>query len=639
MDIHEILKKYWGYDNFRPLQEDIIKSILDGNDTLGLMPTGGGKSITFQVPGMAFESGVTIVVTPLISLMKDQVDNLKRHGIKAVYFHSGMSSSESRKAWEKLINGRSRFLYIAPERLQNDRFMLELRNIEIRLIVVDEAHCISQWGYDFRPSYLNIKSLRKIKPGIPVLALTATATPEAAQDIMHQLEFRNANYFRKSFVRDNISYIVRSSDTKIHDVLHILSRTSGTSIVYVRSRRRCREIAEFLLSADISATFYHAGLDFCIKEERQNAWQSGAVRVMVATNAFGMGIDKPDVRVVIHFDLPPSLEEYYQEAGRAGRDGLPSFAVVLASGNDKAVMHRRITEAFPERKIIKKTYERICNFLHVSIGEGYDSVKEFDIEKFCRTFEIQERQCRASLRLLSQAGYIHFIEDPDSRSRLKIICEREELYDVHDISENADRVLAATMRLYTGLFTDYVYIREQEIAFRIQVSENSVYEAMLELARRKIISYIPHSGIPMIYFPTAREETSSLLIGKDIYEQRKNAMTVRTESMLDYTFSSKNCRVQRMLAYFGETDSGKCRKCDVCRNNNKSTSQSRIKEQDALEKILGFVKSRPSGTTLAAIEMFCGKDTASTASIVSFLCNEGFLTCQNNIYHINPSVK
>lgn len=639
MDIHEILKKYWGYDNFRPLQEDIIKSILDGNDTLGLMPTGGGKSITFQVPGMAFESGVTIVVTPLISLMKDQVDNLKRHGIKAVYFHSGMSSSESRKAWEKLINGRSRFLYIAPERLQNDRFMLELRNIEIRLIVVDEAHCISQWGYDFRPSYLNIKSLRKIKPGIPVLALTATATPEAAQDIMHQLEFRNANYFRKSFVRDNISYIVRSSDTKIHDVLHILSRTSGTSIVYVRSRRRCREIAEFLLSADISATFYHAGLDFCIKEERQNAWQSGAVRVMVATNAFGMGIDKPDVRVVIHFDLPPSLEEYYQEAGRAGRDGLPSFAVILASGNDKAVMHRRITEAFPERKIIKKTYERICNFLHVSIGEGYDSVKEFDIEKFCRTFEIQERQCRASLRLLSQAGYIHFIEDPDSRSRLKIICEREELYDVHDISENADRVLAATMRLYTGLFTDYVYIREQEIAFRIQVSENSVYEAMLELARRKIISYIPHSGIPMIYFPTAREETSSLLIGKDIYEQRKNAMTVRTESMLDYTFSSKNCRVQRMLAYFGETDSGKCRKCDVCRNNNKSTSQSRIKEQDALEKILGFVKSRPSGTTLAAIEMFCGKDTASTASIVSFLCNEGFLTCQNNIYHINPSVK
>ncbi|MDE5712806.1 MAG: RecQ family ATP-dependent DNA helicase [Muribaculaceae bacterium] len=639
MDIHEILKKYWGYDKFRPLQEDIIKSVLDGNDTLGLMPTGGGKSITFQVPGMAFESGVTIVVTPLISLMKDQVDNLKRHGIKAVYFHSGMSSSESRKAWEKLINGNSRFLYIAPERLQNDRFMLELRNIEIRLIVVDEAHCISQWGYDFRPSYLNIKSLRKLKPGIPVLALTATATPEAAQDIMKQLEFQNANYFRKSFVRDNISYIVRSSDTKIHDVLHILSRTSGSSIVYVRSRRRCREIAEFLMSADISATFYHAGLDFSIKEERQNAWQSGAVRVMVATNAFGMGIDKPDVRVVIHFDLPPSLEEYYQEAGRAGRDGLPSFAVVLASGNDKGIMHRRITEAFPERKIVKKTYERICNFLHVSVGEGYDSVKEFDIEKFCRLFEIQERQCRASLRLLSQAGYIHFIEDPDSRSRLKIVCEREELYDVHDISENADKVLAATMRLYTGLFTDYVYIREPEIAFRIQIAENSVYEAMLELSRRKIISYIPHSGIPMIYFPTAREEISSLLIGKDIYEQRKNAMTVRTESMLDYTFSAKDCRVQRMLAYFGETDSGKCRKCDVCRNNNKSISVSRIKEQDTLEKILGFVRSRPSGTTLAAIEIFCGKDTASTASIVSFLCNEGFLNCQNNIYHINPSVK
>lgn len=637
MDIHDILKKYWGYDSFRPLQEDIINSVLDGKDTLGLMPTGGGKSITFQVPGMSFESGVTIVVTPLISLMKDQVDNLKRHGIKAVYFHSGMSLSESRIAWEKLVNGKARFLYIAPERLQNDRFMLELRHIEIRLIVVDEAHCISQWGYDFRPSYLNIKSLRRLKPGIPVLALTATATPEAARDIMEQLEFKNSVCFRKSFVRENISYIVRGSDTKIHDVLHIISRTSGTSIVYVRSRRRCREIAEFLMSADISATYYHAGLDFRLKEERQNAWQSGSVRVMVATNAFGMGIDKPDVRVVIHFDLPPSLEEYYQEAGRAGRDGLPSFAVVLASRNDRGVMHRRITEAFPERKIIKKTYERICNFLHISIGEGYDSVREFDIEKFCRTFEIQERQCRASLRLLSQAGYLHFIEDPDSRSRFKMICDREELYEIHDISDVADKVLAMVLRMYTGLFTDYVYIRETEIAFSLQISETSVYEAMLELSRRKIASYIPHSGIPMIYFPTAREETSSLLIGKDIYEFRKDAMTVRTDSMLDYVFSSKNCRVERMLAYFGETDSGKCGKCDVCRDKKKAISPTQLKNQDTLQKITAFVKSRPTGTTLTAIERFCGKDTASTAQLVSFLCNEGFLKCDNNIYSITPT--
>lgn len=635
MNIHEILKKYWGYDHFRPLQEDIINSVLEGNDTLGLMPTGGGKSITFQVPGMTFESGVTVVVTPLISLMKDQVDNLKRHRIKAVYFHSGMSAAESRNAWEKLVNGKARFLYIAPERLQNGRFMLELRQIEVRLIVVDEAHCISQWGYDFRPSYLTIKSLRKLKPEVPVLALTATATPEVAQDIMDQLEFRNGKSFRKSFVRENISYIVRSSDAKIHDVLHILSRTTGTSIVYVRSRRRCREIAEFLQSADISSTFYHAGLDFKLKEERQNAWQSGAVRVMVATNAFGMGIDKPDVRVVIHYDLPPSLEEYYQEAGRAGRDGLPSFAVVLAARTDRGVMHRRITEAFPERKVVKKTYERICNFLHVSIGEGYDSIREFDIEKFCRVFELQERQCRASLRLLSQAGYLHFIEDPDSRSRFKMLCTREELYDIHDLSESAEKVLAMTLRTYTGLFSDYVYIREPEIAFKLQVSENTIYEAMLELSRKKIASYIPHSGIPMIYFPTSREETSSLLIGKNIYEQRKNAMTVRTESMLDYAFSDKDCRVERMLAYFGENNSGKCGKCDVCRDRKRSKSKKGANDTELSERIISFIKSRPSGTTLTAIEHFCGKDSAAIASIVAFLCNEGFLRCENNIYRID----
>lgn len=635
MNIHEILKKYWGYDHFRPLQEDIINSVLEGNDTLGLMPTGGGKSITFQVPGMTFESGVTVVVTPLISLMKDQVDNLKRHRIKAVYFHSGMSAAESRNAWEKLVNGKARFLYIAPERLQNDRFMLELRQIEVRLIVVDEAHCISQWGYDFRPSYLTIKSLRKLKPEVPVLALTATATPEVAQDIMDQLEFRNGKSFRKSFVRENISYIVRSSDAKIHDVLHILSRTTGTSIVYVRSRRRCREIAEFLQSADISSTFYHAGLDFKLKEERQNAWQSGAVRVMVATNAFGMGIDKPDVRVVIHYDLPPSIEEYYQEAGRAGRDGLPSFAVVLAARTDRGVMHRRITEAFPERKVVKKTYERICNFLHVSIGEGYDSIREFDIEKFCRVFELQERQCRASLRLLSQAGYLHFIEDPDSRSRFKMLCTREELYDIHDLSESAEKVLAMTLRTYTGLFSDYVYIREPEIAFKLQVSENTIYEAMLELSRKKIASYIPHSGIPMIYFPTSREETSSLLIGKNIYEQRKNAMTIRTESMLDYAFSDKDCRVERMLAYFGENNSGKCGKCDVCRDRKRSKSKKGANDTELSERIISFIKSRPSGTTLTAIEHFCGKDSAAIASIVAFLCNEGFLRCENNIYRID----
>ncbi len=636
-DIHQLLKKHWGYAAFRPLQEDIINSVLNGHDTLGLMPTGGGKSITFQVPGLTFESGVTIVVTPLISLMKDQVDNLKRRHIKAVYFHAGMTARENHLAWEMLTNGHARFVYIAPERLHSDRFMLEMRHIEVRLIVVDEAHCISQWGYDFRPSYLDIDKLRKLKPDVPVLALTATATPEVAKDITERLRFRNGNIFRKSFVRANISYIVRSSEAKIHDVLHILSRTSGSAIVYVRSRKRCREIAEFLTSADIAATFYHAGLDFKIKEDRQNAWQSGMVRVIVATNAFGMGIDKPDVRLVIHYDLPPSLEEYYQEAGRAGRDGLPSFAVLLASKSDKGVMHRRVTEAFPERPVIRKTYERVCNFLHVSIGEGFDSVKEFNIEKFCRAFDLQQRQVRASLRLLSQAGYLHFIEDPDSRSRLKVICTREELYDIHDLTPATEKVLSAALRLYTGLFTDYVFIRESEIAVSLSsanhnVMEKDIYEAFLELSRHKIVSYVPHSGLPMVYFPTSREETDCILIGKDIYEKRKESMAVRVEAMLGYAFSNGSCRVERMLKYFGEHDSGICSKCDICRDRKKQQHSKTDNSANMVQTVWEYVCGQPYGSTLAAIERYCGKDTAAVADALRFLCSEGYLTCANEIY-------
>lgn len=637
MDIHDILKKYWGYDAFRPLQEDIIDSVLQGNDTLGLMPTGGGKSITFQVPGLYYESGVTLVVTPLVSLMKDQVDNLKKRRIKAVYFHAGMTMAESRAAWEKLVNGNARFLYIAPERLNNDRFMLELRGIQVRLIVVDEAHCISQWGYDFRPSYLKIKSLRALKPGIPVLALTATATPAVAEDIRIQLGFNGGKTFRKSFARDNISYIVRPSEAKIHETLHILSRTSGSSIVYVRSRKRCRDISDFLNSADIPSTFYHAGLDFTVKEQRQNDWQAGKTRVMVATNAFGMGIDKPDVRVVIHYDIPPSLEEYYQEAGRAGRDGLPSFAVLLASRNDRGLMHRRITEAFPRRQVVKRIYELICVFLHISIGEGFEALKQFDINKFCRVFDIPEKQCRSSIRLLSQAGYLDFIEEPDSRSRLKIIVKREDLYDIHDVSPAAEAVLAKALRLYTGLFSDYVYIREPEIASHLDIPETEVYEAMLELSRHKVVSYIPHSDVPMMYFPTAREDKEYLLIGKDIYEGRKDSMTFRTEAMLGYAFLEKGCRVSRMLQYFGERDALPCGKCDVCRDGKKRKADTRDMAEKLADKVLAYLKDNPGGSTLPMIERHCGGDTAATAGVVTFLCNEGYIKCKNLIFSINDN--
>lgn len=633
-DINYILKKYWGFNSFRPLQKEIINSVLSGKDTLGLMPTGGGKSITFQVSGLSYPSGLTIVVTPLISLMKDQVDNLKKLKIKAVYLHSGMTAKENRIAWENIINDKARFLYVSPEKLQNDRFLLELRNLEINLITVDEAHCISQWGYDFRPSYLNIKKLRKIKPNIAVLALTATATPVVVRDIMKQLDFRDNNFFKKSFIRENISYLVRKSDTKIDDIFHILSRTTGSAIVYVRSRKRTKEIAQYLSDSGINATFYHAGLDPKIKEERQNEWKSAKTRVMVATNAFGMGIDKPDVRVVIHYDIPPSLEEYYQEAGRAGRDGRKSYAVLLISKSDKGLLNRRVTETFPERKTIKETYEQICNFLHLSIGEGYETVKEFDILKYCTLFNRQEKQCRASLRLLSQAGYMNFIEDADKRSRLMFICEREELYDLKGISLKSENVMAMALRLYPGLFSDYVYIRESEIANNLKLSETDIYESMLELDKAKIIHYIPRSGLPMIHIPTAREETHSLIIGKDIYEERKKEMENRIGSVIDYAFTDKTCRVRRMLAYFGEENASDCGKCDVCRSN-KQTSTTRNNNKDCLKNIIRFLSAHPEGVRLISIESYCGKDKQMISINLNFLINEGFVIFRDNLYFLN----
>ena len=632
--INEILRKYWGYKDFRPLQEDIILSILQGKDTLGLMPTGGGKSITFQVPGLAFESGLTIVVTPLISLMKDQVDNLKKHRIKAASLHSGMTAKELRLAWELILNGNARFLYISPEKLQNDRFLADLRTLKVNLITVDEAHCISQWGYDFRPSYLNIKKLRRIKPEVPVLALTATATPVVDHDIMKQFDFKNDKIFKKSFSRNNISYLVRKSDSKIHDVLHILSKTNGSAIVYLRSRKKTKEISEYLCNAGISATYYHAGIDHQLKVEHQNNWKLGAVRVMVATNAFGMGIDKPDVRTVIHYDMPPSLEEYYQEAGRVGRDGKPSFAVLLTSKNDKGLLNRRITEAFPERKVIKTTYEQICNNLHFSVGEGYEAIREFDISKFCRLFKKEEKQCRASLRLLGQAGYMHFIEDAEKRSRLKILCEREELYDVRFTNKDTELVLAITLRLYTGLFSDFVYIRESEIAFNLKKSNNEIYEALLELDRMKIVNYIPRTGLPMIYLPTAREETSSLLIGKDIYEARKSIMLDRTEAVIDYAFKDSSCRVKRMLAYFGETDAPDCGKCDFCREKYKKVNNKSSQEK-TLESILSYLKSHPEGARFLTLASQCGSDKNLIAQGLSYLCNEGYVRFSQNLYFLN----
>lgn len=626
--IRNILKKHWGYESFRPLQEDIIMSVLSGRDTLGLMPTGGGKSITFQVPAMALP-GLTVVVTPLISLMKDQVDNLKRRRVKAVYLHSGMTARESKIAREKLINGGAKLLYVSPERLRNQRFIQELRMTEVSLIVVDEAHCISQWGYDFRPSYLNIRSLRKIFPKVNVLALTATATPHVESDILRQLEMKDAALFRMSFSRSNLNYIVRNTETKIYEIFHILSRTEGSAIVYVRSRKRTREIAEYLSSAGISSTYYHAGLDISLKEERQNEWQRSGVRVMVATNAFGMGIDKPDVRVVIHFDMPPSLEEYYQEAGRAGRDGKKSYVVLLTSRADSGLLRRRVTETFPPREEIKLLYERVCNYLHVSMDEGYEKLAEFDVERFCEVFSYQRRRCLACLHLLGQAGYLEYLEETEHRSQVMMTCTREELYHVDRLSADADLVLTRILRLYSGLFAEYVYIDERVISRESGIDERSVYESLLELGRRKVLSYVPRSRSPYIYFPTAREDKRYVMIGKDIYEDRKKVISERTEAMIDYGFGKGKCREKILLEYFGEQDGKDCGRCDICRGRNQRSGG---KEENRLARIVEYIRSRPGGADIRIMGRDLRIVPSQLSEYLSYLCGEGFVILEDGLY-------
>lgn len=626
--IRNILKKHWGYESFRPLQEDIIMSVLSGRDTLGLMPTGGGKSITFQVPAMALP-GLTVVVTPLISLMKDQVDNLRRRRVKAVYLHSGMTVRESKIAREKLINGGAKLLYVSPERLRNQRFIQELRMTEVSLIVVDEAHCISQWGYDFRPSYLNIRSLRKIFPKVNVLALTATATPHVESDILRQLEMKDAALFRMSFSRSNLNYIVRNTETKIYEIFHILSRTEGSAIVYVRSRKRTREIAEYLSSAGISSTYYHAGLDISLKEERQNEWQRSGVRVMVATNAFGMGIDKPDVRVVIHFDMPPSLEEYYQEAGRAGRDGKKSYVVLLTSRADSGLLRRRVTETFPPREEIKLLYERVCNYLHVSMDEGYEKLAEFDVERFCEVFSYQRRRCLACLHLLGQAGYLEYLEETEHRSRVMMTCTREELYHVDRLSADADLVLTRILRLYSGLFAEYVYIDERVISRESGIDERRVYESLLELGRRKVLSYVPRSRSPYIYFPTAREDKRYVMIGKDIYEDRKKVISERTEAMIDYGFGKGKCREKILLEYFGEQDGKDCGRCDICRGRNQRSGE---KEENRLARIVEYIRSRPGGADIRIMGRDLRIVPSQLSEYLSYLCGEGFVILEDGLY-------
>lgn len=566
--IHDILKRYWGYDSFRPRQEEIIMSVLDGRDTLGLLPTGGGKSITFQVPAMVFE-GITVVVTPLISLMKDQVDNLRAAGIRAVCLHSGLSRAEHRLALDRCRLGKTKLMYVSPEKLQSATFIDQLRSMDVSFLVVDEAHCISQWGYDFRPSYLKISLIRELFPDIPVLALTASATPVVVDDIMDKLGFKERNVYARSFSRDNLSYIVRNDFDKERRLINVLSNTSGSAIVYVRSRRRTREIADMLVRNGISADYYHAGLDATEKNEKQNIWKTDGVRVMVATNAFGMGIDKPDVRTVVHYDIPSSLEEYYQEAGRAGRDGKEAFAVLLVSRADKGRLTRMLSEMFPPKDFIRRVYELAGNFVNVAVGDGYNSVYEFNFALFLKTYDLPPLTTRSAMRLLTQAQYFEFVEEVTMQSRVMITANKSELYSVK-LDEAGERVFNMLLRSYTGLFADFVYINESVIARRADVDEQKVYETMLQLSRMHILQYVPRKSTPYLYYTTSRELPKYIDMPRSVYEDQYKRLKERIEAMKRFSFGDDDCRVNVMLRYFGEKPEAPCGKCDVCRSRNRN---------------------------------------------------------------------
>lgn len=559
----EILKQYWGYDHFRDLQEEIITSIGEGKDTLGLMPTGGGKSITFQVPALA-KDGLCLVITPLIALMKDQVQNLRKRGIKALAIYSGMTRQEIIIALENCIFGNYKFLYISPERLDTEIFRAKLPKIKVSMITVDESHCISQWGYDFRPAYLKIADIRLLLPDVPVLALTATATPQVVKDIQERLHFKQENVFSMSFERKNLAYIVRKTENKTGELLHILHSIPGSAIIYVRNRRRTKEITELLNNEDITADFYHAGLDNATKDIRQHRWQTGESRVMVSTNAFGMGIDKPDVRLVVHLDLPDSLEAYFQEAGRAGRDGAKAYAVILYSKSDKTTLNKRIPDTFPDKDYIIQVYEHLQYYYQMAMGDGQDCVREFNIEDFCRKFKYFPVPVDSALKILTQAGYLEYTDEQDNASRLLFTVHRDELYKLHGLGEDADKLIQVTLRSYTGLFTDYTFINENSLAVRSGLSHAQVYDIFIRLSKLRIIDYIPQKKTPYIIYTRERVDSAQLHISQSVYEERKERYEKRIQAMIDYVTTDTVCRSRMLLRYFGEKNEHNCGVCDTC---------------------------------------------------------------------------
>lgn len=606
-----ILRQYWGHSAFRGIQRDIIESIGSGHDTLGLMPTGGGKSITFQVPALAAE-GVCIVITPLIALMKDQVYNLRRRGILAAAIYSGMTRHEILRTLENCILGSTKVLYVSPERIASELFKTKLHHMKVSFITVDEAHCISQWGYDFRPSYLHIADIRQIKPEAPLLALTATATRQVADDIQEKLKFKDGNMFRMSFERKNLAYIVRHATDKRGEMLHILRSVRGSAIVYVRSRKRASEISGWLEENGVEATFYHAGLEHSVKDERQKLWHDDVKRVMVATNAFGMGIDKPDVRVVIHFDCPSSLEAYFQEAGRAGRDGMKSYAVMLYNGSDDTKLQKRIADEFPEKEYIRSVYDHLAGSFQIAVNNGCGHTFMFDIRKFCRTYKLFPVQTDAALKILERAGYIEYNTDPNSNPRIVFLISRDHLYMLNELSPLEDRLITTLLRNYGSLFIDYTYIDEDMIAAQAGLTSQQIYLLLKGLTQKRILHFVPRSKTPFITYTRDRVDGEDLIITHDVYEDRKEQFAKRINTVIGYATNDNVCRSRQLLRYFDEPRSTDCGQCDVCLAHKRMPDTERLL-RDARDMITALLDDRKRHHLTELLSLRLPSDALDTA--------------------------